>query len=74
MTYYKAVEIKQHLLVNLQYSGALHKKPAEALKETAEKYTVEQYSEALRAIKQHLREEYDDTKKLFGLAVASKRM
>ena len=72
MTYLEAVTIKQDLIVNMQYSDVFKKQPAEALKETAEKYTSEQMAVALATIKKHMREEYEDTKKLFLLAMQSK--
>ena len=72
MTYFKAIEIKQDLIVNMQY--AFNKTPAEALKETAAKYTAEQFAEALLAIKQQMRKEYDDVKELFMIAAASKNI
>jgi hypothetical protein len=58
----------------MQYSNVFHKEPGEALKEASEKYTSEQFTAALCAIKKQLREDYDDTKKLFLLAIASKKM
>jgi len=73
MTYFQAVEIKMDLIVNMQYSGVFKKEAAEALKETASKYTDEQLAEALCAIKQHYRQEYEDDKKLFAYAVSSKK-
>jgi hypothetical protein len=72
MKYLEAIGIKQDLLVNMQY--AFNKTPAEALKETAEKYTDEQYAEALLAIKEYLRKEYADVKELFALAIAARKL
>jgi hypothetical protein len=74
MTYFEAIEIKQDMLVNMQYSGVFKKEPAEALQEVARKYTDAQLAEALLAIKEHLREEYADVKKLFALAIASRKL
>ena len=72
MTYFEAISIKQDLIVNIQYSGVFKKQPAESLKEAAEKYTSEQMAAALAAIKKHMKEEYEDTKMLFLLAMQSK--
>lgn len=74
MTYFEAISIQQDLLVNMQYSGAFKKQPVEALKETAAKYTTEQFAQALCAIEQQLRKDYEDTRKLFALAMASMKM
>ena len=72
MTYFDAVGIEQELIVAMQYCDAFHKTRAEALKEAAEKYTNEQYAEALLIIKAHYRKAYADTKELFAYAVSSK--
>jgi len=72
MTYLEAISIKQDLIVNAQYADIFKKKPAEALKEVSQKYTAEQMTAALLAIKKQMREEYDDTKQLFLLAMKIK--
>ena len=74
MTYFQAIAIKQDLIVKLQYSGVFHKSAAEAMKETAEKYTNKQFAEAYDAIEQHMKDELQTTRELFGLAIAAKGM
>ena len=72
MTYFDAISIKQDLIVNIQYADAFSKTAEEAIKETAEKYSIEQYVEAYTAIKKHMDEELKTVKTLFKLAVQSK--
>ena len=72
MTYFEAVGIQQDLIVNMQY--AYNQTAGESLKEAAAKYTDTQYTQALSAIKKHYRKEYEDTKELFMLAMASKKI
>jgi hypothetical protein len=74
MTYFEAIEIKQDLLVNMQYAGAFHKTAPEALIEAADKYSIEQFQEAYKAICAKMKEEKEDLKELFTLAVKSKAM
>jgi hypothetical protein len=74
MTYFEAISIKQDMLVNMQYSSIFKKESAKALQEVARKYTDAQLAEALLTIKEHLREEYADVKKLFALAIASRKL
>ena len=72
MTYLEAISIKQDLIVNMQY--AFNQTPADALKETAKKYSNEQYAEAYKVICAKLNEEKKDVKQLFTLAVMSKKI
>jgi len=74
MTYFEAIEIKQDLLVNMQYADAFKKTAVEALKETAKKYSNKQYAEAYKVICNKLDEEKKDLKQLFLLAVKSKSL
>ena len=74
MTYFEAISIKQDFIVNLQYADALGNTAAEVIKETAEKYTNEQYSEAYKVICANLEEEKKDLRELFTLAVKSKNI
>ena len=72
MTYFEAIEIKQSLIVAIQYSDVTHQTAAESLKEAASKYTDEQFAEAYKVICAKMKEEKDDLKNLLLLAVASK--
>ena len=74
MTYFEAIEIKQNLIVNLQYADLFKKTALEAVKEVAEKYTNEQFAEAYKVICAKLKEEKEDVRKLFSLAVQSRNM
>ena len=74
MTYFEAVSIEQDLIVAMQYADALHKTPAEALKEAAGKYSNEQFAEAYRVIKAKKKEELATLKSLLVLAVRSKTL
>lgn len=74
MNYLGAISIKQELLVNMQYADILHITPAQALKETAMKYTNEQFAQAYKVICDKLDEEKRDLKQLFLLAVKSKSL
>ena len=74
MTYFDAISIKQELLVNMQYADVTHQTPAQALKETAMKYTNEQFAQAYKIICDKLDEEKKDLKQLFLLAVKSKSL
>jgi len=74
MNYFDAISIQQDLIVNLQYAEALQKTPVEALKETAKKYSNEQFAAAYKAICAKLNEDKKDLKDLFTLAVKSKML
>ena len=74
MNYLGAISIKQELLVNMQYADVLHITPAQALKETAKKYSNEQYAQAYKIICNKLDEDKKDLKQLFLLAVKSKSL
>ncbi|MDR0475079.1 MAG: hypothetical protein LBH43_15570 [Treponema sp.] len=69
MTYFEAIEIKQDLIVNMQYADIFHKTTHDAFIETAKKYSVEQYQEAFKVICAKLKEEKEDLRKLFTLAI-----
>ena len=72
MTYFEAIEIKQDLIVAVQYSDVTHQTAVEALKEAAAKYTNEQFAEAYKVICAKMKEEKEELKTLFTLAVGSK--
>jgi len=72
MTYFDAIGIKQDLLVNMRY--AFDQTPAQALKETAKKYSNEQFAQAYKIICEKLDEDKKDLKQLFLLAVKSKSL
>ena len=73
MTYFEAISIKEDLLVAMQYAKAFDKTAAEALIDTAEKYTLEQFAEAYKVICAKMKEEKEQLKTLLTLAAASKR-
>jgi len=72
MTYYEAIEIKQYLIVSMQY--AFNKTPAEALKKAAKEYTNEQFAEAYDTICKKLNEEKKDLEELFILAAKARML
>jgi hypothetical protein len=74
MTYFEAISIQQDLIVNMQYADAFHKTLADALAETASKYTNEQFAETYKVICAKLNEEKEDLKKLLRLAAMSKNI
>ena len=74
MTYFQAIEIKQSLIVAIQYSDVTHQTAAESLKEAASKYTDEQFAEAYKVICDHMKKEKADLKQLLLLAAASRKV
>jgi hypothetical protein len=74
MTYFQAIEIKQDLIVAMQYADVTHQTVAESLKEAASKYTDEQFAEAYKVICTKMKEEKADLKQLLLLAAASRKV
>jgi hypothetical protein len=72
MNYLKAAQIKQDLIVSMQYADLMKQTKEEAFKKTAGKYSLEELSEAYRVLSENLEKEQRTLTSLFALAAKSK--